>query len=262
MLSTIKKWAIETAYRLWYADKKIAFINSMGWLAKLYFLVYVGPIIFLIPGAQSMYSIWYAFAVGALTFIVIHTLLGGKLKTGNAEWWATHDRQRTSHLYLAIDLLAGHIDHESLGGVEKHRFLHEILEVIKFEVEKARVDADRFYLNVSLLVPDETDSRYLKVIARADTSRPIGIQYEKQTLTIGTAMDTKALAYEPNFKKEGKDYRCILAVPIVDTSAGIATAVGVISIDSGKPYHFAGIHEKIATQILPYVNLLKLVLRK
>lgn len=74
-------------------------------------------------------------------------------------------------------------------------------------------------------------------------------------------MQTRTKEYVPRFEMEGKDYRCILALPLViETATGDDVSIGVVSIDSGQANDFDGLIDRIEIRLLPYLSLLKLAL--
>jgi hypothetical protein len=147
-----------------------------------------------------------------------------------------------------------------LPGIE--RFQKEALDLIANYVRDHRADYKRTQIYVNLLVEDGND---LVVVRRDEPHRARSARYPKQgmlawkVLQAGDALTTGNVYADFPETPAGKPYRSILALPIVVETE--RTTVGVVSIDSSRPYHFESDFLNLVKGLMPYVALLAWTLR-
>ena len=174
--------------------------------------------------------------------------------------WQKAEISRLKSTNVAISQITACIRENRFGQADFVDISGRLLTAIQFEVEALVVDAEGIYINATLMMEDETRPENLRVLNRAKSDRA-NPSYPKQGLTVWSAMQDMCRKYLPEYTAVGKDYHCILALPIIiEDRDGIATSIGVVSVDSGRSYDFDGIDEQIETRLLPYVSLLKLLL--
>ena len=174
--------------------------------------------------------------------------------------WRKADISRLKSTNVAISQITACIREDRFGDADFLDISGRLLKAIQLEVEALVVDAESIYINATLMTEDETKPGNLRVLNRAKSDRA-NPSYPKEGLIVSSAMRDMCRKYLPDYTLAGKDYHCILALPIViEDSEGIASSIGVVSIDSGRAHDFDGIDEQIETRLLPYVSLLKLLL--
>lgn len=145
-------------------------------------------------------------------------------------------------------------------GIE--RFQREALELIANYVRDHRADHKRTQIYVNLLVEDGDDLVVLRrdVPHRARSARyPKGGMLAWKVLQEGDAATTGDVYSDFPDTPAKKPYRSILALPVVLEAERIT--VGVVSIDSSRPYHFESDFLNLVKGLMPYVALLAWTLR-
>jgi hypothetical protein len=135
-----------------------------------------------------------------------------------------------------------------------------LLTAMKQEVEQFVADSEVIYINVTLIVEDESKPDCLRVLNRANANRPLPT-YKKGNLYVWQAIRDKQDKYEARFDDPNKEYHSILALPILlEDEAGIQTSLGAVSVDSGRYNEFDELVDQLKLRLLPYLSLLKLTL--
>ncbi len=180
-------------------------------------------------------------------------------KARRAKWVAV-ERTRTEATNVAISELASCVRSSACTEVEFRDITRRLLTAMRQEIEQFVADTESIYINVSLMVQDEIKPGYLRVLNRANDNRPLSV-YPKGDLGVWVAMQNFRAEYIAKYNNLAKEYRCILALPIiVEDEVGVQTSIGVVSIDSGRPGEFDGQVEDVNLRMLPYLSLLKLSL--
>jgi hypothetical protein len=151
---------------------------------------------------------------------------------------------------------------EPLAAGEVQRFQQEALALIANYVRDHRADRSGTQIFVNLLVEEGDD---LVVVARDQPHRDRSARYPKAMMLATRALETQDAATVGDVYLEfpdtprGKPYRSILVVPVVLEAE--RRAVGVVSIDSSRPYHFESDFKGLVTALMPYACLLAWTLK-
>ena len=176
------------------------------------------------------------------------------------EKWQQTEKTRTEATNVAVSVLAVCVRESRCTGEDFQDVTRRLLTAMKQEVEQFVADTEGIYINVSLIVEDESRPDFLRVLNRANADRPLHV-YPKGDLYVWQAIRDKQVRYEPCFSASKKEYHSILALPILlEDERGDQTSVGAVSIDSGRYNEFDDLVDRIRLRLLPYLSLLKLAL--
>ena len=199
----------------------------------------------------------FILGIVATIYIAIHPFI----PKGSSKW-VKEETKRISMLSVALANMATAVKKSHCSEAMFQEIVEGTLGAIKSEIETLVGDSDAIHINVSLLVEHEHDHGLLKVIARAQKNRR-NRNLPKAEAIVWRAMRNKSYEYVPDFEEKGKEYKCVLAFPLLldldgDTAGEIV--VGGVTIDSGQQYHFNTFIEKIGIRMLPYLQMLALAL--
>lgn len=147
------------------------------------------------------------------------------------------------------------------------RALRAILQRVREELDT--LDAD--YLEASLLIFQPNNQ--IEVVERAVRNRAIGTSVDRnRTMAYFVAQTRQDWKHIPDLKREklfnfegisdpSCPYRSILLIPIIYVDPSGSTAVGVITIDSARPYEFwnEAVTDRLYKQVMPFVRLLAIL---
>lgn len=240
------------------ASKTDAALQSLRLVAIAYslgFTLYLPVSKYTTMPAVEKYR-WFAIYVIAAVYAQLFPYLP---KSGQKKW----DRAETARLRstnVAISQIVQCVRAEEFGETNFVRIASGLMVAIRLEVEAITLDTDGTYINASLLIEDVAQADHLVVLQRANPDRP-NTSYRKEGLIVWSAMQDQERKYVANFAQDGKEYRSILALPlIIETESGTRESIAVVSIDSGRPNEFDGLESRIELRLLPYISLLKLLL--
>jgi hypothetical protein len=135
-------------------------------------------------------------------------------------------------------------------------FQESALQLIAMYTRDHRTDLKGTQIFANLMVPHGND---LVVVARDLTTRPVPQRYGMgDNLLCWAAFRDNETKYTGDVYRDfpktppGKPYRSILAVPVRDAGGN---AMGVVSIDSSRRYHFDLAVEELKFYLLPYIAL-------
>jgi hypothetical protein len=150
----------------------------------------------------------------------------------------------------------------------------KILECIRDGARIYLGDYEGAHVEVTLLVFDDPQCEAMKIANRTTRSRPIGkVKKSEEIMAYYVAKGRKHevvhdfLADPHPFPKtslsgDTASYRSLLMVPLLDTaSGGPDDCVGVVTVDSSRPYHFwPGLADGLVVELKAYLSLLVLLL--
>lgn len=150
----------------------------------------------------------------------------------------------------------------------------KVLECIRTITQLHLRDYEGVYLEATLWLFDDADCRHMRIAERTTTARPVGkVVNSEDVMAFYVAKSRKHrvvndfLRDNHPFPKSGLSadkppYRSILLIPLLDTSSGSPdTCIGVVSIDSSRPYHFwPGSGDELVVKLSPYTTWLMLLL--
>ncbi|HEX8063065.1 MAG TPA: hypothetical protein VF535_07595 [Allosphingosinicella sp.] len=147
------------------------------------------------------------------------------------------------------------------------RTLRVILQRIREELDTL----DASYLEASLLLFQPNNQ--IEIVERAVRNRAIGSSVERtRTMAYFVAQARRDWKHVPDLKREelfnfegisdpSCPYRSILFIPIIYAEPRGSTAVGVVTIDSARPYEFwnEAVTDRLYKQVMPFVRLLAIL---
>src|SRR5207249_1938890 len=111
----------------------------------------------------------------------------------------------------------------------------------------------------SLLIrsPEAPDER-LRIVARSDGSRQVGIEYPKLGMLAWYAMETARVEVTGEVKRQyvgfrDKQYNSVLSLPIL---SGDGRVIAAVSVDHANRFLFDGREPMFQTILRPYLRLL------
>lgn len=227
----------------------------LAYAAKLYmtsFAVWMAGVGFETWGAPHFR--WYV----AFLIAVAYSTAQPYFPKSTTSKWAAEDLRRTKALSVAVAMISSSLWNGRMSDRDKHDLFGRLLSAIKSEVEDITGDRDGIYLNVSLLLDDKDD--LVEVVCRANNDRAPA-SYKKSTLLVSKAFSSGEELYVEDCDLADKPYKAIYAMPLVSAPQNSRMFVqGLVSIDSSRGHHFDGLEDAISTRVLPYLNLIKLVL--
>lgn len=109
------------------------------------------------------------------------------------------------------------------------------------------------------------DGEYLEVVARHGGGRPTPVRYHRTTLFCAEAIEKRKTIsvgdvrrWRGPIRPTSVTYRDILALPILGTADG--EMLGVVTVDSERPYDFNRKEQLLGIGLSPYANLLKVLI--
>lgn len=153
--------------------------------------------------------------------------------------------------------------------------IKEVLSCIRRVAEIHLGDYERAFLEVTLLVFDDPDCKRMRIAERTTEERLKHVVIESEEIMAyhvaksGTHRAINDFANDSHpFRKTGLSastfsYRSILLIPILDRSSTGKedSCVGVITIDSQRPYHFwPGRGNELAVKVSPFCTWVRLLL--
>lgn len=177
-------------------------------------------------------------------------------KTGSKKWEAVATA-RLKCTNIAVSKLIA-ITRE--GWMEPNQLTdiaNGLLVAVRQEVESVVQDSEGIHISANLLTED---GDRLTVRGRANPDRAY-CSYPKEGMVSWEAMVHKRRVYRAKFDQHGKDYHCLLILPLLTVDAeNRETCIGVVTVDSDRTNDFDGVDVSIETRLLPYLSLLKLAL--
>jgi hypothetical protein len=162
---------------------------------------------------------------------------------------------------------------------EEHRPLvnaarKNVLELIRRVTQIHVGDYEGAHIEVTLLLFEDSDCRQMRIVDRTTASRSVNtIVNSDEVMAFFVAKSGKHrvvndfLKDNHPFRKTGLSgpdppYRSILLIPLLDTASGSPdSCVGVVSIDSSRPYHFwPGGGADLVVKVSPYCTWVMLLL--
>lgn len=255
-------WIEDLKFRIRGASKQEASLSLLNGAAKLYWVYFsfwatAGKYITTTNPTVTIGKTEFALGIVATVYIVVHPFI----PKGSSKW-EKEEARRIQMLSVALANMATAINEGACTDKLFQEIVEGTLGAIKSEIETLVGDSDAIHINVSLLIEHEQDHRLLKVIARAQKNRR-NRNLPKEEAIVWRAMKNKSYEYAPDFEQTDKDYKCILAYPVLldlDGDRSGDVVVGGVTIDSSQKYHFNTSIEKIGIRMLPYLQMLALAL--
>lgn len=219
----------------------------------------VGSFLWLPIGAVAANGFGLYSAFGVILLFVLGTRKVWKLGTAPAnkelqDSWFSERRLAQMKLIKVL----GSWSRKSPTNEQVREFQTDTLGVMAHYVRNSRADHTGRVIFANLLAPDESGA-YFDVVARDLEHRIPNARYEASNIgavakaySTGDAVTVNDLVKEYPATQQEKKYRSILAVPLNNGSQ----ILGIISIDSSEPYHFASCADDLITAIAPYTALL------
>src|SRR5260370_19696249 len=149
----------------------------------------------------------------------------------------------------------------------------QILQVIRKVAEIHLGDYEGTHLEVTLLLFEE-DGKKIRIAERTTAERLVDKTMESENVMAYYVARSGQHRVVNDFQKDNHPfprtslstglsptYRSMLLIPLLDTSSGTVHSIGVVSIDSSKPYHFwPGRGNDLALKVSPYCTWLTLLL--
>lgn len=170
----------------------------------------------------------------------------------------------TRNLHVLVKLKTK--DHQPKIDNVREKMLVGIRDAARFHLG----DYEGTCLDASLLLFDDRECSRMKIVDRTMSSRGTGkTELSCDLMAFYVAKEAKHrviqdFLYERHpFSKKGLSgeiptYRSLLLIPLLDTSSeGPDTCIGVVALESTRPYHFwPGNGEDLVVQVQPYCSLL------
>jgi hypothetical protein len=166
--------------------------------------------------------------------------------------------RRAQRMATALNELARSLATERRSEAQIQQIESAALTIVRSEVQERVGVEDGAYLNVTLIVPDVRDPKWLVSINRADLVRPRRRYLRHTRLVTRVINENRGLTdnrYEP---KGDEKYRSILMFP-VPAPDGDRT-LGAITIDSSLPDQFTDLDKKLSESCQPAIALLAICL--
>ncbi len=146
----------------------------------------------------------------------------------------------------------------------------KMLECIRDAARIQLGDYEGAHVEATLLLFDDPKCATIKVVNRTTHSRPTGrVKASEEVMAFHVAKSRKHRVVNDfmsdghPFPKQGlsgdiPSYRSILMIPLLDAQPGEQdTCIGVVTVDSSRPYHFwPGNGEDVVVQLKPFIVLL------
>ena len=252
------KWYMGLTRRIKVSAKRDLLLGATSLVAKTYavgFTIYV-PSEKMLGSHASLRRVWLGAYFLSLLFAAVIPFVP---KAKRAKWVAV-EKTRTEATNVAISELASCVRVGICTHVNFQDITRRLLTAMRQEIEQFVADTDGIYINVSLMVPDRARADCLRVLNRANDNRPFSV-YPKSDLGVWVAMQKCRPEYIAEYDNPAKEYRSILALPIiVEDDFEAPTSIGVVSIDSGRAGEFDDQVDDVNLRMLPYLSLLKLSL--
>jgi hypothetical protein len=265
--TTIKSWATKCKYRAVRSidrlrgASKTRFSLDVANLAASVWVVYVPSRVAYVRALGGHYSLSLPAYMGASVFLLLHKYLLRDLP--GTKRWVRQDEMRKKEIQVAINKMTECVYREEFTALALFQTENYILHVIHSHVASTLRDTVD-YLNVSLLVEDPKDKNKIMVLNRAKIDREIGVSYDKAKMLAWNAiLNPDSLQYYPRVEIPGKEYKCILFVPVADLGISVTgsnVALGVVSIDSGKRDHIGPYTKELQISLLPHIANLRAIL--
>jgi hypothetical protein len=243
----------------------------VGLASSPYWLNYVDPA----SDVSDRYLM--LFSVGAFLLLVVNAALDAapaharrkrRLEDHREEAAIEHRNLVNEMLNILPPINANLQDAAFMGVIQ--RALRAILQRVREELDTL----DASYLEASLLVFQPRSQ--IEVVARAVGNRATGTRVDRQaTMAFFVARVGRDWKHVPDLRAEGPfafegisdpscPYRSILLIPVMYTFPdGTATSVGVVTIDSARPYEFwnEAVTDRLYKQVMPFVRLIAILLQ-
>jgi hypothetical protein len=154
-------------------------------------------------------------------------------------------------------------------GAERKEFQRRLLVAIAEQVRALRNDFSGTRIYANLLIRDKRDARHVVVVAR---SHPEGGEDRaehrledlavKRCFLLGETVEVGDIWVEFPKTDRTKRYRSILGIPLKSVESDSPEIIGVLSIDSSAPYHFAKWETQLTNLLLPLTTILELTLER
>jgi hypothetical protein len=186
-----------------------------------------------------------------------------------------HQGKAASEVQAVIDLVLQHGSRISFK--KRHNILIQIvqglIDVVEHQVRISFEDYGSVYYCANVLWFTNEKFDEIEILARSDRARGAGVRVK----SVGTAafyaakLDRHIVVNDITsdrhpFRRKGfsggyVQYRSFICIPITSPDGASRCCVGVLTIDSQRPYEFSGKAESdIVTMLKPYCSILALVL--
>lgn len=230
-----------------------------SWLLRLF-----GYALLLSPTAMFLWARWKELSVGYVVVSLLGVIVAAYQKL-RPDFESLRIATKTNIETAAIMRRT----YRAFTGTERKEFQRRLLVAIAEQVRALRNDFSGTKIYANLLVLDKNDQKNVIVVAR---SHPEGGQDRAEHRLDGLAVNRCFLLGETvevgdiwvEFPKTDrtKRYRSILGIPLKSVESESPEVIGVLSIDSSAPYHFAKWETQVVNLLLPLTTILELTLER
>lgn len=158
--------------------------------------------------------------------------------------------------------------YRNFDGEDRKLLQKRLLQAIADYVRSLRHDTHGTKIYANLLIRDKRDPSQVLVLARSHdyageerAKHPLDEMAVRTCFLEGKTVEVGDVRVD--FPKTGeKRYRSILGIPLKSVQYDQPEVIGVLSIDSSLPYHFAKWEKQLVNVLLPLTTILELTLEK
>jgi hypothetical protein len=198
---------------------------------------------------------WAAYCLFAPSVIFI--AIKGYLPRQTSKKFVDEDQKRTEITGTTISAIASALRNRYITPERKLKLVIDVLQAIKYQVERITAERDSNVYDVTFLSYDEARQRLTEIVHT--TSGRSEKTFVKESREFAVVLDNQRFYYERRCADSASS-RSIFASPVISISGEETLKLGIVTIESAKAHFLDGLEEKTDTQVLPYLNLLKLIL--
>jgi hypothetical protein len=159
--------------------------------------------------------------------------------------------------------------YRDFSGSERKEFQRRLLVAIAEQIRVLRNDFAGTRIYANLLIRDSRDASLVTVVARShDEGGEVRAEHKLDDLAVnrcfilGETVEVGDIWIEFPKTDRTKRYRSILGIPLKSVETDSPTVIGVLSIDSSSPYHFAKWETQLTNLLLPLTTILELTVER
>lgn len=226
-----------------------------------YSLVLAPPVIFL---WQKRHDLSMLYVVVSVAGVMLNGYLKLKPEFANRFFYITTG----TNIEIAAVIRSAY--NEMKTGGDRKELQQRLLVVIAAYVRSLRHDVKGTKIYANLLILSKSDSERVIVLGRSHplvagderAEHKLDQMAVRQCFVLGTSKEVGDIWVEFPKTDRTKRYRSILGIPLKSVMSATPQVLGVLSIDSSEPYHFAKWEKQLINVLRPLLTLLELTLER
>lgn len=250
----IKRWFHINYYRL--ATLPLAW---KGWLLRL-----IGYALLITPTGLLIWARWKQLSIAYVVVSVAGVLVTAYQKL-RPDFEALAITTKTNIEVAAIMRRT----YRGFSGADRKLFQQRLLIAIADQVRILRNDSSGTKIYANLLIQNKRHHESVIVVARSHpqagedhAEHKLDEMAVRRCFLVGESVEVGDIWVEFPKTDRTKRYRSILGIPLKSVEFDSPEVIGVLSIDSSAPYHFAKWETQLINLLMPLTTILELTLER